>query len=934
MEMEASEMNINTSAMVAGNRSSSAAVSANEKGSLGMDMFNSNISSVEKDAVSVATLATSKGRASASIAPVGRLSTTKQRSRGNTNSNAESPNYSSANAMAEGILRQTAEASTMLDPTIAARHTLSDMEVEAYTSWINTEFGHHDSRLQHLLPIPFEEHGNSLFKALASGLILCKLVNRAKPDTIDESTIIWTPPSAVKQLMTYHENLAKALEGAKKIGCQISNIGADDIIRGTPHLCSGLLWQLIKFALLANLGSTNSKAQESGLLAWFNDQLSKTTIIRRISNFTTDLADSECLLHVLNQIAPKKVTHTDIKNAISESDLTSRALKMLELADRIEARQFATGGSIVSGANKHMNIAFVATLYNQALLLKSASADIISEELDGLKAELSEAMNRNLKLNAENTGLKTGNTQVNNELIESREKNELLNSQISGQNRRINSLQEDSQRLVMDNEDLQKKLKAKQDESRSQINQIETALSADNVQLESTMQATTRTTTMQIKQLQAHEQHQTAEITKLSNELSFSKGLILQHERSLEDQRTIFADYQADMEKRTKDNIALIANLRNSKLTIESQVGELEGLKRGNEQLSTKLKTLKQDYQVLEVAADECKRLQTQLREKKESENELNNKIRSSVKESDSLKNRIQGLERLAQEKVTVDTALESSRRELKEIKSQLENVSQQKASLSTQERTLQQNNHSLTVQLDETSLQNASLQIESGRKGQIISSLQRKCTSLECECSDLKRERNNLEHLKTQLELDLSQTKKELQQHETRLSELYSVSDKSNRAMDEATQQLQARQAELDKLQTERNALLKQHEQDLSQHDALRNEISRCRDLLIATNEVKISCRGSTLALEKVDQGIDIDTDTMPLSTQLHGLLDNYKILIDSVEKYAKKITKLENAIGVLKDVNQIKSRKEVDQVKVDNTSLLMDKLMKASIR
>ncbi|TPX45262.1 hypothetical protein SeLEV6574_g03966 [Synchytrium endobioticum] len=51
---------------------------------------------------------------------------------------------------------------------------------------------------------------------------------------------------------------------------------------------------------------------------------------------------------------------------------------------------------------------------------------------------------------------------------------------------------------------------------------------------------------------------------------------------------------------------------------------------------------------------------------------------------------------------------------------------------------------------------------------------------------------------------------------------------------------------------------------------------------------------------------------------------------MIDSVEKYAKKISKLENAIGVLKDVNQIKSRKEVDQVKVDNTSLLMDKLMK----
>ena len=227
----------------------------------------------------------------------------------------------------------------MLDSATVAKHTLSDMEIEAYTTWINNEFGHQDERLQHLFPIEFQEHGAPLFKALASGIILCKLVNRAQPNTIDESMLIWNPASPVKQLMSYHENLTKALEGAKKIGCQISNIGPDDIIRGSPHLCSGLLWQLIKVVLLGNIASKNAKTRESGLLTWFNDQLSKTTITRRVENFTTDFADSECLLHVLNQIAPKDITHSDIKNAISESDLARRAQKMLELADRIHARQ-------------------------------------------------------------------------------------------------------------------------------------------------------------------------------------------------------------------------------------------------------------------------------------------------------------------------------------------------------------------------------------------------------------------------------------------------------------------------------------------------------------------------------------------------------------------------------------------------------------------
>lgn len=37
-----------------------------------------------------------------------------------------------------------------------------------------------------------------------------------------------------------------ALTGARNIGCQIVNIGPDDLSDGTPHLILGLVWQIVR----------------------------------------------------------------------------------------------------------------------------------------------------------------------------------------------------------------------------------------------------------------------------------------------------------------------------------------------------------------------------------------------------------------------------------------------------------------------------------------------------------------------------------------------------------------------------------------------------------------------------------------------------------------------------------------------------------------
>ena len=52
-------------------------------------------------------------------------------------------------------------------------------------------------------------------------------------------------------MFTMQENQTLALNSASSIGCNIINIGAQDIMEGRPHLILGLLWQVIKVGALS-----------------------------------------------------------------------------------------------------------------------------------------------------------------------------------------------------------------------------------------------------------------------------------------------------------------------------------------------------------------------------------------------------------------------------------------------------------------------------------------------------------------------------------------------------------------------------------------------------------------------------------------------------------------------------------------------------------
>lgn len=75
-----------------------------------------------------------------------------------------------------------------------------------------------------------------------------KLINKSVPDTIDERAINKTNLSIYRRA----ENHNLALMSAQSIGCNIVNIGDDDLEKCKPHLVLGLLWQVIRVCVLDN----------------------------------------------------------------------------------------------------------------------------------------------------------------------------------------------------------------------------------------------------------------------------------------------------------------------------------------------------------------------------------------------------------------------------------------------------------------------------------------------------------------------------------------------------------------------------------------------------------------------------------------------------------------------------------------------------------
>uniref|UniRef100_A0AC35TZE1 Calponin-homology (CH) domain-containing protein n=1 Tax=Rhabditophanes sp. KR3021 TaxID=114890 RepID=A0AC35TZE1_9BILA len=252
-------------------------------------------------------------------------------------------------------------------------HTICDEEEVAFSNWINNNLSD-DGDLVQLLPL--DPQSQELYTKINDGLILCKLINLAVRDTIDERVI------NKKNLNTYTklENLTLSLMSAQAIGCAIINIDADDLFKGKPHLVLGLLWQIIRIGLFnqidlsnvpgllrildkdENVESLRKMSPEDILVKWVNYHLEKAGCGKKLGNFTNDVQDSVIYTHLLHQIAPKG-SGVGL-GPLSVDGNVDRAGAMLEEAEKIGVREFVSAGDVSNGVYK-LNLAFVANLFNK-----------------------------------------------------------------------------------------------------------------------------------------------------------------------------------------------------------------------------------------------------------------------------------------------------------------------------------------------------------------------------------------------------------------------------------------------------------------------------------------------------------------------------------------------------------------------------------------
>ncbi|KAI0530696.1 hypothetical protein KFK09_000243 [Dendrobium nobile] len=278
------------------------------------------------------------------------------------------------------IGRKNSSSEFLKAATTTLLHTISESEKASYVGHINSYLGGDDFLKRH---IPIDPLTEDLFEISKDGVLLCKLINVAVPGTIDERAI---NTKAMLNPWERNENHTLCLNSAKAIGCTVVNIGTQDLVEGRPHLVLGLISQIIKIQLLAdvNLKKTPQLAELVGdsremeelmslppekiLLRWMNFQLKKGGFNRAITNFSSDVKDSEAYACLLNVLAPEHSIKLSGKNV---KDPLERAKLVLEHADRMGCKRYLTPKDIVDGS-PNLNLAFVAHIFQKRWILLEA----------------------------------------------------------------------------------------------------------------------------------------------------------------------------------------------------------------------------------------------------------------------------------------------------------------------------------------------------------------------------------------------------------------------------------------------------------------------------------------------------------------------------------------------------------------------------------
>ncbi|XP_049852178.1 uncharacterized protein LOC126329915 [Schistocerca gregaria] len=276
-------------------------------------------------------------------------------------------------------------------------HSYSAEEVSIFTRYIN--FLLKDDRSLEVLPI--KPNCEDLLSVTADGVLICKLINRVKPGIINDKYITLNPTSDIQRI----ENHKLAIAGSSAIGCKVVNIGPYDILEKRAYLTIAFIWQIIRTYLFSKVSSNSrnhpelvasaemggdskgvlNKKPEDMLIMWFNSRLKMARHNRQVANLGSDIADGECYLVLLSQIAPHVVprgVHLQVRDA------GKRAKMVCDYIDRICGFRPLEPSDVLRG-NEELNTAACAALFDCSLSMdvETKTGDARAQEEDRLSSE-------------------------------------------------------------------------------------------------------------------------------------------------------------------------------------------------------------------------------------------------------------------------------------------------------------------------------------------------------------------------------------------------------------------------------------------------------------------------------------------------------------------------------------------------------------------
>lgn len=337
--------------------------------------------------------------------------------------------------------------------------------------------------------LPLNPDSNDIFYAVKDGVLLAKLIEASVPGALSQEKIhMGTELQGSRGVFNVLVNHKRTIEAARKIGCSIVNISAEDLVDGKPYLVFGLLWQIIRAGLLYNVNiRSHPELEQFGadlpaeqlLLKWVNWHLERVGCDMKVKNFGSDFVDSVAYAQLLSSLYPAAVTKTAVNGILQKADLVERADGVVKYAKMVNmsAETFLRPELIVEGHEK-LNLCFIASLFNS-----NSGMTLIHEELEDkikrLELELGRERNETVDLQTTVDSLNRRVNELQKEVLFWRQEAQTYKKKFEGTQKELEYLHTKFSKSVTD-------WKNAQEDYESRIESITTQLEGTRSQLKDT----------------------------------------------------------------------------------------------------------------------------------------------------------------------------------------------------------------------------------------------------------------------------------------------------------------------------------------------------------------------------------------------------------------------------------------------------------------